>query len=48
MEVFLGVSMHLGIRHRKACLTGTRVDVATVVGALAAGEASRRSSKTRA
>jgi uncharacterized protein (DUF433 family) len=38
MEIFPGVSMDPGIRFGKPCLTGTRIDVATVVGALAAGE----------
>lgn len=30
--------MDPGIRFGKPCLTGTRIDVATVVGALAAGD----------
>ena len=38
MEIFPGISMDSGIRFGKPCLTGTRIDVATVVGALAAGE----------
>jgi uncharacterized protein (DUF433 family) len=38
MEVFPGVSMDPAIRSGKACLQGTRIDVATVVGALAADE----------
>lgn len=38
MEVFPGVSMDPAIRFGRPCLTGTRVDVATVVGALGAGE----------
>ncbi|MGH7183107.1 MAG: DUF433 domain-containing protein [Nitrospiraceae bacterium] len=38
MEIFSGISMDPGIRFGKPCLTGTRIDVATVVGALAAGE----------
>ena len=38
MEIFPGISMDPGVRFRKPCLTGTRIDVATVVGALAAGE----------
>ena len=38
MEVFPGISMDPGVRFGKPCLTGTRIDVATVVGALAAGE----------
>jgi len=38
MEIFPGISMDPGIRFGKPCLTGTRIDVATVIGALAAGE----------
>jgi uncharacterized protein (DUF433 family) len=38
MEIFPGISMDSGIRFGKPCLAGTRIDVATVVGALAAGE----------
>ncbi len=38
MEIFPGISMDPGVRFGKPCLTGTRIDVATVVGALAAGE----------
>ena len=38
METFPGISMDPGIRFGKPCLTGTRIDVATVVGALASGE----------
>jgi uncharacterized protein (DUF433 family) len=38
MEVFPGVSMDPDVRFGKPCLTGTRIDVATVVGAMAAGE----------
>ena len=38
MEIFPGIWMDPGIRFGKPCLTGTRIDVATVVGALAAGE----------
>lgn len=38
MEIFPGISMDPGIRFGKPCLTGTRIDVVTVVGALAAGE----------
>ncbi len=38
MEIFPGISMDPGIRFGKPCLTGTRIDVATVAGALAAGE----------
>lgn len=38
VEIFPGVTLDPGIRFGKPCLTGTRMDVATVVGALAAGE----------
>jgi uncharacterized protein (DUF433 family) len=38
MEVFPGVSMDPDIRFGKPCLSGRRIDVATIVGALAAGE----------
>lgn len=38
MEIFPGISMDPGVRFGKPCLIGTRIDVATVVGALAAGE----------
>lgn len=38
MEIFPGISMDPNIRFGKPCLTGTRIDVATVVGALAAGD----------
>jgi uncharacterized protein (DUF433 family) len=38
MEVFPGVSMDPDVRSGKACLSGTRIDVATIVGALAAGD----------
>lgn len=38
MEVFPGISMDPDVRFGKPCLTGTRIDVATVVSALAAGE----------
>ncbi len=37
MEVFPGISMDPGIRFGKPCLAGTRIDVATVLGALASG-----------
>lgn len=36
MEIFPGISMDPGVRFGKPCLTGTRVDVATIVGAVAA------------
>ena len=38
MEVFPGISMDPDIPFWKPCILGTRIDVATVVGALAAGE----------
>ncbi len=38
MEIFPGISMDPDIRFGKPCIAGTRIDVATVVGALAAGE----------
>jgi uncharacterized protein (DUF433 family) len=38
MEIFPGITMDPGVRFGKPCLAGTRIDVATVVGALAAGE----------
>jgi uncharacterized protein (DUF433 family) len=38
MEIFPGVTMDPAIRFGKACITGTRVDVATVVADIAAGE----------
>jgi hypothetical protein len=37
MEVFPGISMDPKIRFGKPCLTGTRIDVATVLGSLASG-----------
>lgn len=38
MEIFPGITMDPAVRFGKPCLSGTRLDVATVVGALAAGE----------
>ncbi len=38
MEVFPAVSVDAGVRFGKPCIAGTRVDVATVVAALGAGE----------
>jgi uncharacterized protein (DUF433 family) len=38
MEIFPGITLDPAVRFGKACLAGTRVDVATVVGALAAGD----------
>ncbi len=37
MEVFPGISMDPKIRFGKPCLTGTRIDIATVLGELASG-----------
>lgn len=38
MEIFPGVTVDPDVRFGKPCIAGTRVDVATVVGAVAAGE----------
>ena len=38
IEVFPGISSDPEVRFGKPCIAGTRVDVATVVGALAAGD----------
>jgi uncharacterized protein (DUF433 family) len=38
MEIFPGISMDPSVRFGKPCIVGTRVDVATVVADLAAGE----------
>lgn len=38
MEIYPGISMDPEIRFGKPCLSGTRLDVATLVGALASGE----------
>jgi len=38
MEVFPGITMDPGVRFGRPCVKGTRIDVATVVGAIAAGE----------
>ena len=38
METFPGISVDAGIRFGKACISGTRIDVATVLGALGAGD----------
>jgi uncharacterized protein (DUF433 family) len=38
MEIFPGISMDPDVRFGKPCLTGTRIDVATVVGGIASGE----------
>lgn len=38
MEIYPGITMDPNVRFGKPCLTGTRIDVATVVGALGAGD----------
>lgn len=38
MEIFPGIAIDPEIRFGKPCIAGTRVDVATVVGAIGAGE----------
>ena len=38
MEIFPGISMNPDVRFGKPCISGTRVDVATVVGLIATGE----------
>jgi uncharacterized protein (DUF433 family) len=38
MEIFPGISVDPGVRFGKPCVAGTRIDVATVIGALAGGE----------
>lgn len=38
MEIFPGISISPDIRFGKPCLTGTRIDVATVLNALGAGD----------
>lgn len=37
-EIFPGISMDPDVRFGKPCIAGTRVDVATIIGALAEGE----------
>lgn len=38
MEIFPGIEMNASRRFGKPCIAGTRLDVATVVAAVAAGE----------
>jgi uncharacterized protein (DUF433 family) len=38
MEVFPTITMNPDVRFGKPCIAGTRMDVATVVGLIAAGE----------
>lgn len=42
MEIFPGIDMDPRRRFGKPCIAGTRVDVATIVGAVAAGESVER------
>jgi len=37
MDIYPGISMNPGVRFGKPCIAGTRIDVATVVGLIAAG-----------
>ncbi len=38
MEIYPGITMDPSVRFGKPCVAGTRVDVATVVGAVGVGE----------
>lgn len=38
MEIFPGITMDAAVRFGRPCIAGTRVDVATVVGAIGAGD----------
>ena len=38
MEIFPGIAVDPDVRFGKPCIAGTRVDVATVVGAVASGD----------
>lgn len=38
VQVFPGINMDPDVRFGKPCIAGTRVDVATVVGAVGAGD----------
>jgi uncharacterized protein (DUF433 family) len=38
MEIFPGISVDPGVRFGKPCLAGTRLDVATIIDALGAGD----------
>ncbi len=45
MEVYPGITMDPAIRFGKPCITGTRIDVATVLGGLPRGIKSKTSRK---
>ena len=38
MEIFPGITMNPDVRFGKPCVSGTRIDVATIIGLIAAGE----------
>ena len=38
MEISPGITMNPDVRFGKPCITGTRIDVATVISLIAAGE----------
>jgi len=38
MEVYPGITMDPAVRFGKPCIKGTRIDIATVLGRLAAGD----------
>ncbi len=42
MEIFPGITMDPRVRFGKPCLTGTRLDAASIVAALGAGDAPER------
>lgn len=48
IEIFPGIASNRSVRFGKACLKGTRIDVATVIGALAAGESADAVEQARA